>query len=338
MVYAEVFIYMRKIDPAKIKNVVISRTDRMGDVILTLPLVSECKRIFNEAKIWFLVSGYSEPLLRNYEGIDELIYIEDYPEKKDLKEFFKEKGIDLIIHAFPRPEISSAAYKAGIKYRVGAGARWYSITYNKRVSQHRSRCEKNEADYNLDLLDAIVDGVKYDKKYKFRFSDAEVEKFWVHANLYNIFSDDKYVIIHPGSGGSAKDLPMDKFAAIAERICELYPEYKIVITGTEAESILADEIMNEGCINMSGKLTLRELMMLINGCALFLANSTGPIHIAGAMDKEIIGFYPNSKPINATRWGPPGNSASVITPPEGSDEMNKIDVDRVIDIVKEKLN
>lgn len=338
MVYAEVFIYMRKIDPAKIKNVVISRTDRLGDVILTLPLVSECKRIFSNAKIWFLVSGYSEPLLRNYEDIDELIFIEDFPDKADLKMFFKEKDINLIIHAFQRPEISSAAYKAGIKYRVGAGARWYSITYNKRVSQHRSRCEKNEADYNLDLLDAIVDGVKYDKQYKFRFSDEEMEKFWVHANLYNIFSYDKYVIIHPGSGGSAKDLPVEKFARIAERIFDHYPEHKIVITGTETERILADDIMNEGCINLAGKLTLRELMMLINGCALFLSNSTGPIHIAGALGKDIIGFYPNSKPINATRWGPPGNGASIITPPEGSDEMNKIDVNRVIDIVKEKLN
>ncbi len=215
---------MRKLNPENIINVLITRTDRLGDVVLTLPLVSECKRIFRNAKVWFLLSKYSEPLLIGNKDIDGVIFIEDFPEKKDLKKFFKKNGIDLIIHAYPRPEISAAAYKAGVKYRVGAGSRWYSLTYNKRVSQHRSRCEKNEADYNLDLLNAIVDGVMYNKLFKFSFSAEEMEKFWVHANLYGIFKDDKYVIIHPGSGGSAKDLPVEKYTAIAEKIYELYPD------------------------------------------------------------------------------------------------------------------
>jgi heptosyltransferase III len=329
---------MRKINPENIKNVLVSRTDRLGDVVLTLPLVSECKRIFKNAKIWFLVSRYAEPLVTGYEDINEVIFIEDFPGKKDLKKFFKKNGIDLIIHAFPRPEISVAAYKARVKYRVGAGARWYSITYNKRVSQHRSKCEKNEADYNLDLLDALVDGVKYDKWYKFDFTDEEMEKFLVHINIYGIFKDDKYVIIHPGSGGSAKDLPVEKFTAIAEKIYEIYPDYKIVLTGTEEEGLLSEKILNEGCIDLTGKLTLRELMMLIKECSLFMSNSTGPIHIAGAMNKQVIGFYPNSKPINDTRWGPPGNNSHIFTPPDGTDEMNKIDVNSVIEIVKEKLN
>ncbi len=110
------------------------------------------------------------------------------------------------------------------------------------------------------------------------------------------------------------------------------------MTRNEEEGLLSEKILNEGSIDLTGKLSLRELMMLINECNLFMSNSTGPIHIAGAMNKQVIGFYPNSKPINATRWGPPGNNSHIFTPPEGSDEMNKIDVNRVIDIVKEKLN
>ena len=148
----------KPIDPEKIKNVLISRTDRLGDVVLTLPLVSECKRNFTNAKVWMLVSKYTGELIEGYDDIDEVVYREDFYSRSEMKEFFKKSGIDMVIHAFPRPDISYAAFLARVKYRVGTSTRWYSFAYNYKVKQHRSECAQNEADYNLDLLESVIDG------------------------------------------------------------------------------------------------------------------------------------------------------------------------------------
>jgi ADP-heptose:LPS heptosyltransferase len=154
-----------------------------------------------------------------------------------------------------------------------------------------------------------------------------------------LYENDKYIIIHPGSGKSSNDIPISKFKEIAYKIREIRPGYKIVITGLEEEKQLAEEIIDsDNYIDVTGKLNLYELMILIDGCSLFLSNSTGPIHIAGALNKKVIGFYPNSKPMNATRWGPQGDNNYIFTPKDNSDEMNKIEVNDVIYKVKDILN
>lgn len=324
------------INPEEINNVLISRTDRIGDVILTLPLVTEAKRIFRNAKVWFLVSNYISDLLEGYDGIEELVFIEDHPGTGDLVKFFKGNSIDLVINAFPRPVISFAQFRAGVKYRIGTSSRWYSFVFNRKVNQHRSRCEKNEADYNLDLLAKFVDGVSYEKNYKFEFTADERER--IKRKLTKSGVESKYIIVHPGSGGSAADLPAEKFREFIMKAGNMFPDHKILLTGTDLERELINSIKDEMTIDISGKFGLRELAVLIDGCSLFLSNSTGPIHIAGALDKNVIGFYPNSKPINATRWGPPGNHSHILTPPDGTDEMNKIDISVVINIASEVLN
>ncbi|MCB0722761.1 MAG: glycosyltransferase family 9 protein [Ignavibacteriae bacterium] len=328
----------KSIDPDNIKNILVSRTDRIGDVVLTLPLVSECKRNFRNAKIWFLVSEYIRDLIEGYPDVDELVFKESFNSGGDLRQFLKSAEIDLIIHAYPRPDISLAAFRAGIENRVGTSSRWYSFAYNHRVAQHRSECKQSEMDYNLDLLESIIDETDYTKIFKFKYTGDEKLKLFEKLKTEGLDEGDKYVIIHPGSGGSAKDLPLEKFKEIDEGIVKLYPDYKIVITGTEQEKDIAKQISGDrNYIDLTGKINLRELMILIDGCQLFMSNSTGPIHIAGALNKKIIGFYPNSRPINATRWGPPGDNNYIFTPKDDSDEMNKIEVNEVIDKVKDML-
>jgi ADP-heptose:LPS heptosyltransferase len=67
------------INKEEVKNILITRTDRLGDVILTLPLVNEAKRIFKNGKVSFLVKKYLEELITDYKDIDELLTEESFP-------------------------------------------------------------------------------------------------------------------------------------------------------------------------------------------------------------------------------------------------------------------
>jgi ADP-heptose:LPS heptosyltransferase len=122
-------------------------------------------------------------------------------------------------------------------------------------------------------------------------------------NSVGIRKDEKFIIIHPGSGGSAVDLPIDKFKELIKHLTD--KKYKIVLTGSERETEICNRLaLNEFVFNLAGRFNLEELIVLISKCSLLVANSTGPIHIAAALNKFTFGFYPKVKVCSAKRWGP----------------------------------
>ena len=53
------------------KRLIISRTDSIGDVILTLPVAGELKRQFPQLHIIFLGSSYTKPIVECCPYVDE---------------------------------------------------------------------------------------------------------------------------------------------------------------------------------------------------------------------------------------------------------------------------
>lgn len=314
-------------------NVLVSRTDKIGDVILTLPLITELKRLIPNSKISFLISKKLENLIDGYKDVDKVFFVEDI----NLNNILKVNNFDVAISVYPRKELAMAFYKAGIRYRVGTAYRLYSILFNQRIKEHRKSAEKHEADYNLNLLSFLGKEISYDKKFFFRYSN---EEFNILQSKIPFKLNEKFVVIHPGSKGSARDLPIDKIMKIPEYIIKNHTDYKIVLTGIPQEkpiTKLFKEIYKDKVIDLAGEISLRELLILIDKSGLFISNSTGPIHIAGALNKKIIGFYPNSAPMNATRWKPLSENLKVISPVSG-DDMSGIDNEVINNAISEFLN
>ncbi|MEO8211349.1 MAG: glycosyltransferase family 9 protein [bacterium] len=334
---------MKGINKNEVKNILIARTDRLGDVILTLPLISAAKKIFNNSKVIFFVKKFTEELIKNYEGIEELIIEEDDSRFWYKFKLFRDKKIDLVINVKPRFDLAILFFILRIKYRIGTGYRWYSFLYNYKVYEHRKTSDKHESDYNLNLLKYFFDEVNLEKEYHFKYSSDEKVKLLIKLRTHNLSLDEKFVIIHPGSGSSAKDLPFEKFTEFINEFMNAFSDYKIIFTGLEYERILTDKIKTgvnkeyqNKLIEINGKLNLKELMILIDHSKLFISNSTGPIHIAGALNKNIIGFYPNEKPMNDARWGPPGENVIILKPDE-SNEMNSIKVKNIMNAARQFL-
>lgn len=335
---------MKKIDKNDVKNVLVTRTDRLGDVILTLPLINESKEIFGRAKIFFLVKQNVAELIRDYEGIDELIIEENTGSFYNKYKFFKQKKIDLVINAKPEFDFALLFFLLGTKYRIGTGYRWYSFLYNCKVYEHRKVSDKHESDYNLNLLKSFFDDVSMQKKFNFNYSKDEKSKLLIKLDKLNLYPREKYIIIHPGSGSSAKDLPLIKYSGFINSFFKEFSNYNIVFTGLKNENSLIEEILknnksehDNNLINLCGLLNLKELLILIDNADLFISNSTGPIHIAGALNKNIIGFYPNEKPMSETRWKPLSENAIILKPDENCD-MNSINEEQIMRSTRNFLN
>ncbi len=323
-----------------IKKIIVSRTDNLGDVILTLPLITQIKKNFPKATITFLVKKYVYDLIKNYPSIDEFVFIDDLNESSKLRKFFKQ--FDLMFNVYPRFEIALAAFLAGVKIRVGTGYRWYSCLFNRRNHEHRKTAEKHEAVYNLNLLKTVIHS-KEDLPVEFNFQVREAEIKNLNDKLtkksFDLNSD--FLIIHIPSKGSAAKLPNEKFIEYINAFNSEFTNVKVIFTGVEEERDEIESVQKEindksNLINLCCELSLSELKTLISKSKLFISNSTGPIHIAGALNKNIIGFYPHHLPASKTRWQPLSKN-SVILEPEVNDDMGTIKAESIMKATRNLL-
>lgn len=335
------------------KKILIVRTDRIGDVVLSLPLAAIVKKHFPGCMVTFLLREYTKPLAVNNPNIDEVITLFEEGGKPSISENVKllKNRFDVCIVAYPTYAIALILFLSNIKTRIGTGYRWYSFLFNKKNYEHRKYGEYHELEYNVHLLQQLgiyaninEDNVLYGITPSIQNED-EVKK---DLNALGINLSKPIIIVHPGSGGSAVDLSISKMKEIVNALsCE---NVEILITGTTAEKELCQSlVVNNSTINLAGKYDLGGLIALINKCDVMIANSTGPIHIAAALDKNVIGFYPKFTAASAKRWGPYTNKKNIFTPMidcknctrkqcEELNCMDSISSDTVIQAVQSILN
>ncbi len=307
------------------KNLLIVRTDRIGDVILSLPLAGIIKKYYPQCKVTFLVKDYTKELVENHPYIDNVLILEEkkIPGSKGkvlLKEnieLIKKYNFDSSIIVYPTFSVSLIIFLSEIKKRIGTGYRWYSILFNEKIYEHRKYAEKHELEFNVNLLrkfniseEISQANVKFDIPVKPE-SNKKVKK---ELNENNIDVQKPIIIFHPGSLGSSVDLPIEKFKELILLVSEK-TDFQIILTGSSNERELCDRlVINERIKNFAGKFSLSEMISLINFSEIFVSNSTGPIHIAAALNKYTIGFYPKILACSAKRWGPYTKNALIFTP------------------------
>lgn len=300
------------------KNILIIRSDRIGDVVLSLPMAAIIKKNFPDCRITFLLREYTKPLAMNNPYIDEVITLIEENGKLSITKnvaLLKNK-FDACVAAYPTYTISLILFLSNIKIRIGTGYRWYSFFFNKKIYEHRKYGERHELEYNVGLLQpfGINEEVNVENAL-FGISPSQDNKAKVKNDLSNIGIDfsKKILIVHPGSGGSAVDLPIEKMRSLINSLSDEYVE--LLITGSRSEKELCQSlVVNSSTKNLAGQYNLGELIALIDYCSLLIANSTGPIHIGAALGKYVIGFYPKFAAVSPKRWGPYTTNKKIFSP------------------------
>jgi len=298
------------------KNILISRTDSIGDVLLALPMAGVLKELFPECKILFLGRDYTKVIIDSCEHVDRFISWDDFlklDEKEAIRQM-KSLKADVIVHVFPRKTIAELAKKAEIPLRIGTSSRnFHWNTCNRMVVLSRRRSTYHEAQLNLKLLKTFGAKKKFDLK--------EIPKYYgfskikpVDAKLKTLLDTHKFnLIIHPCSKGSAREWGMKNF----QNLLEIIPKekFRVFITGTEEEGMISRPFLIDKfpeVVDLTGKLSITELVSFISVADGLLAASTGPLHIAASLGKPAIGLYSPMRPIHPGRWAPVGEKAAFI--------------------------
>ena len=229
------------------------------------------------------------------------------------------------------------AFLARIKYRLAPATKIAQIFYNHRLTQRRSRSLKPEFEYNLDVVRKFLSdfNIKSDISIEppfLKFQTKEIntlrEKFYEE---HKIPEKSKLIFVHPGTGGSANNLNLEQYANLIHQL-KLGEDYYFVITAGPDEIKYAESLSEkladiphiifrstEGLINFSKHIQL---------CSLFISGSTGPLHIAGALNIPTAAFYQRLRSATPLRWQTLNSSDNRLsfTPPENANEtdMQKI--------------
>ncbi|ACC98181.1 Glycosyl transferase family [Elusimicrobium minutum Pei191] len=297
------------------KKFLLIRTDRIGDLISITPSISVLRKNFPHAYIAVLVSAYAADVIKNNPEIDEIITVKSF--FKTLAEI-RAKKFDVAIIFFLNTFVAWLTFLARISVRIGPVSKIWAVLLTKRIRQHRSKDLKHEAEYNLDLLKPLF--VYYHpakpKIYVPRKDDIKAKDYL--QEKFGIGRRDITVMVHPGSKGSAARWPLPNYAMLVREIMAKHPEVKVMLTGAAAEQELLTETAGL-CkpfkpLVLTDDITLSQFIAVINQCKIFISNSTGPLHIATALGKKTLSFYPNTKGCLPERWAPYGKGHAVLTP------------------------
>ncbi len=324
--------YQRKLNEAL--SIAIIRTDKIGDMVLTLPLFKALKSKCPDKVITMIASKYTKSLLESTLNNNEYICLEN---EIELKKHIKNSNYDVVF--FPRPRFKEALiiFLSKAKLRIGSTYRWYSFLFNFKIKDHRKVSLYHEAEYNTRMLSLLLNEEIKTELIKPKIKSESIASLNEKLKENDFYINSDYIIIHPGSGGSARDWNSYNFRKLVLKLLEL--DKNIIITGIESESDICNKI-SEGtnAINLCGKLSFEELLALISESKLLIANSTGVIHLAASLEITTLGFYPNSPHLSSKRWGPYSPKSIIISPLDNSDDMNLISLESVVEkLRKDKL-
>jgi len=291
-------------------NIIISRTDSIGDVVLTLPVATVLKKHFPGIKIAFMGKAYTRPVIEACTSVDLFIDVTDFMTRQVT--IFGEKPA-AIVHVLPILKIAQRAKKLKIPLRIGTTNRIYHwFTCNILVKLSRKNSLLHEAQLNLKLLQPL--GINRD------FSLQEIGNSFalnriqpLSKKFIQLIKKDKYnLILHPKSHGSAREWGLENFIQLIKSVDK--SRYRIFVSGTQKESEHLKPIFDvaKDVINITGLFSLDQFISFISACDGIVANSTGPLHIAAALGKDALGIYPPMRPIHPGRWAPLGPKTQVF--------------------------
>ncbi len=307
--------------PRNLKILVV-RLDRMGDVVLSLPAIEAIKNRFPNAFLSVMVRPYTREIVEGHPLVDEVIPY--FYEKKGrhssligglrfVREIVKRHfDIAFILHPSNRSHL--VPFLAGIPYRIGLGSH-APFLLTKRVPDRRHEGKKHESDYALDVVRAF--GIQPLAEKKILIATFAEHESKASRILEDTFAGggDELIAFHAGASCPSKRWPEERFAELGKKVLE-NSSYRVVIVGGKEDEALGQTLkatLGEKAVDLTGKLSLKELAALLKRCRLMVSNDSGPAHIAAAVGTPVICIFGrNQAGLGPLRWRPLGKSHEIL--------------------------
>jgi ADP-heptose:LPS heptosyltransferase len=320
---------LRRARPAppieSIREVLVLRLDRMGDLLMSFPALAELRATLPDARIRLAVGGWSEAIARSAPVDEVLVWSAPWVGRaaEGAEGFWrlarKARGLraarlDLAIDLQGDLRASLLLALSGARERVGYAntGGGYLLTRVVPLDETVSWVEQNRRAVATALGQTPTAGVAS----VLTGADRDFAR-----RLFEMLRLDQHrpvVGLHPSGGRPVKQWDPGRWGEVAGRL-QRELGATIMITGSEADRPLAREVaaaLPERAIDLTGRLSVRETLAVIAGLDLFLSPDTGPMHMACAVDTPSVSVFGPSDPVRyfSGGSGEPGSRHVVVRP------------------------
>ncbi|MBI4711236.1 MAG: glycosyltransferase family 9 protein, partial [Candidatus Omnitrophica bacterium] len=311
---------MKKINLPEAPRILITRTDRIGDLVLTTPLFKALREKFPEAWIAAVVFLEHREIVQGNPYLNEVILYDKKGSERGLwgqfcfSQKLRSKKFDVAVHAHGTNRMHLSTWLAGIPLRIGYERRApWTLThvhpYNKKEGK------KQEAEYLFELLDIFGVTPPGEIATFFPVTDRSARSFESLCVFLKIPTDLPWIVLNPSASDVTKMWPAERFAELVTRIQKSHPSVFLAI-GTAQDRPLIERLIRKTSVpvfDLSGRLSLGMLGALLKRSALLVSNDSGPVHIATAVGTPVVSIFGRYEAgLGPQRWQPLGIHSRVV--------------------------
>ena len=281
------------------KNILIQRTDRLGDAILSYYLIATLKKQLPKATLYVLASPVNHAFFNTLTSI-KAVFVADIKHntiqnEKELIHQFHQANIDTVIHLYDEAHLAKLTKQAKIPTRIGFGNKLATKPYY--THHHHIDWEdltRHQVEIQHQLLSSLGITDPLDAFITLKPSD-----FKPIAKTIEIKKDKALVCICNETGGSNIGYPKE---ALTQLISWLLGQFQVLVIGQNKQPYLNTFKTHPNFIDLIGKTTVAQLRDIINNCDFYIGPDTGPTHLAGLL--QIPTLFLSPLKINPPgRWG-----------------------------------
>lgn len=302
------------------RNILIVRTDRIGDVILTTPAISAVRAHYPHSRITVLVSAYTRDLIDGNPNVDEVMVDDRKGKCRGAFSFWrlmlavKRKNFELAIIFHTKKRANLLCFLAGIKKRIGYRDKNFGCLLTEGVKDDRHLGTKHESQYCLDLLKHLgINTSQADLYLPVRPDAARWVEQWISENK---LGDSKIITVHAGASDPDRCWPAESFARLIDQLSQV-AGYKVVVFGAGHALELAKRLKTlcaQPFLDLTGQTSIAQTVALMKRSQLLISNDSGPVHIAAAVGIYVISLFLRDQPgLNPERWRPLGSKSYFLS-------------------------
>lgn len=303
----------------KPQRILVVRLDRIGDVVLSTPVIQALREAFPQAFIAMMVRSACQEILEGNPYCNQiLLYDKEGIHRSAWQTLKYAMGLrkwqfDTALVLHPSNRSHWMPFLAGIPVRVGYDRKQpWLLTH--RVPHNKQEGAYHEAEYSLQLLQVF--GVKAkEPRLSLAVSVQAMKRLEERLAAASIGPQDVVVAIHPSASCVSKRWMPERFAAVADRLIKERGAKICIVAGKEDAAVAGQvaQAMHSPAVNLAGQLTLGELAALMRRSKLLISNDSGPVHIAAAVGTPVVDIFGrNERGLSPKRWGPLGAGHRVI--------------------------
>ncbi|WP_419786278.1 glycosyltransferase family 9 protein [Pseudodesulfovibrio sp.] len=322
---------MLHIDKDRIRTILLLRMDRIGDMFCTTPALRALRRAYPDARIDMVAAPGNAAVVRNNPDIDSLAV---FPLKKPwlwplhyLK--YRLRRYDMVV-AFNGQSRTTARLAKFVHARHCVGT-WARATENYFKETVRYQQGEHTIEFMLRTAGELG-GTELDPAMVFPVADAVRERM---AERFPRRQGKRRVAMFIGNAKKVDTRwPEDRFAELSKRLTARGDVEIYVVAGPGDEGLLPPFSWTDDCLRYPGG-SLEELAAFLGTCDLFVTSSSGPMHLAAAVDAPMVAILAD---YTYMCWRPLADIHTIVQSHQPDVQVGTVTVDEVLEAVEYRLD